>query len=500
MELYKSLFPPPNLPLLLPDETLYSWCGHVHTWNSNASVIQTSKQLFNNRYAALLHDFPSFLGPLIEKTGSTFNCSNDLALKNTLLGYFLAFQKTDLSHEILETIHHNNYPSLKYKLGLIASGIGANHPLKHCHQCLSEDIAQFGRGYWHLSHQFPSTFVCLKHKQPLNILRIKSSPVHLRSWLLPETVKETERLRLTHDEHIYRLMTLANFSSAVAQQPPGAFDGQTLAWLYQGQLKKKGLLTERGSLKIKQINELVAEYYIGLDQLPEFQILHSLKLETGGFIGSIARKKPKRGHPFKHLLFINFLFDHPKEFLTAYQEATNEPPHWLKPAPLAKPKPKDPRINELLTLVREQGNSLTHAAQLVGISVTTATQWAKKHGLAYTPRTKTLNPELLEKVTAEIKNGTPKKAIVETTRISLVSLNRLLFADKKLNAAWQGATFNKKQKKYRLAWIALTKGRLGVPVKQLRSIPGNGYIWLYRHDREWLSQHLPGLFISHTKD
>ena len=498
MEHYKPLFPPPNLPLLLPDETLYSWRGHVHIWNSNASVIQTSKQLFNNRYAALLHDFPSFLGTLIEKTGDMFDSSNELALKSTLLGYFLAFQKTDLSHKILETIHHNNYPSLKYKLGLIASGIGANHPLKHCHQCLSEDIARFGRGYWHLSQQFPSTFVCLKHKQPLNILRIKSSPVHLRSWLLPETVQETEKLRLTHDQHIDRLMDLAHVSSAVAQQPPGTFDGQILAWLYQGQLKKKSLLTERGSLRIKQINALVAEYYIGLDQLPEFQILNSLKLETGGFIGSIARKKPKRGHPFKHLLFINFLFNHPEEFLTAYQKATNESPNWVKPAPLAKPKPKDPRINELLTLVRAQGNSLTQAAKLLGISVTTATQWAKKHGLAYTPRTKTLNPELLEKVTAEIKNGTPKAVIVETTRISLVSLNRLLFADKKLNEAWKNARFRNKQKNYRLSWIGLIESRPGVPAKHLRNIPGNGYTWLHRHDREWLSQHLPGLFINHT--
>jgi len=497
MEIHKSLFPPPNLPLLLPDETLYSWCGHVHIWNCNASVIQTSKQLFNNRHAALLHDFPSFLGTLIEKTGDMFDSSNDLALKSTLLGYFLAFQKVDLSHEVLEAIRHNNYPSLKYKLGLIASGIGANHPLKYCHHCLSEDIAHFGRGYWHLSQQFPSTFVCLKHKQPLNILRIKRSPVHLRSWLLPETVK-TERLQLTHDQHIGRLMTLARFSSIIARQPPGAFDSQILAWLYQGQFKEKGLLTERGSLKIKQINELVTEYYIGLDQLPEFQILNSLKLETGGFIGSIARKKPKNGHPFKHLLLINFLFNRPEEFLTAYQKATNEPPNWIKPAPSAKPKPKDPRADELLTLVHEQNNSLTQAAKIIGISVTTAIQWAKKSGIVYTTRTKTLKPELLKKVTNKIKNGTSKKVIVETEDISLVSLNRLLFADKKLNEAWQNATFNKKQKEYRLVWTTLIKARPGVPVKRLRSIPDNGYAWLYRHDREWLSEHMPGLFINHT--
>ena len=96
--------PPPNLPILYPEETLYSWCAQVHAWNGNPSVLNTSKQLFGSPYSGLLHDFPANLKVLHEKTFGLLPDSIDLALNHTLLGYYLPFHEKTASFKILKGV------------------------------------------------------------------------------------------------------------------------------------------------------------------------------------------------------------------------------------------------------------------------------------------------------------------------------------------------------------------------------------------------------------
>ena len=496
MEPQQSLFPPPNLPLLLSGETLYSWCGHVHLWNGNSHVMQTSRQLFGAPHAALLHDFPAFLNRLQEKTEGLLPPSRQIALAHTLLGYFLAFESEEFGEDLLTRTCTGNYPQLKYKLGIPASRVGASHPLKYCRKCLSEDLAAYGRGYWHLSHQFPSAFICHRHTLPLCFVRSENSPVHLRTWLLPEYSHSVEKAATLNKVQEERLLKLAQFSIAAAAEMPGTLNERELAWTYQSRIREKGMLTSRGSLKLKVLNRMVRDYYAGLEQLPGLEILYSLQSETGGFVGSIARKRPKAGHPLKHLLLASLLFDSWPSFMERYRQVQDTTPDWLSPpAPEASP-PSDQRINRFTRLVRERDMSLRQAAKSVGISVTTATQWAKRHELDYTRRTQTLDEKLLGTVRTKLRKGALKKTIVATTSISLVSLNRLLAAEPELAQAWQTARFRIERKKYRRNWLSLIEAHPGIPVKQLRKIPGNGYQWLYRHDHHWLTFHLPGLFHS----
>ena len=409
MKPLESFFPPPNLPILLPNETLYSWYGHIHLWNGNASVLQTSLQLTDIRYSALLHDFPASLDTMIEKTGGIFNNPTELALRHTLLGYFLTFRSSEFGQEILQKVRLGSYQHLKYKLGIPASRIGAEHPLKCCPKCLSEDLAEFGRGYWHLSHQFPSAFVCSKHALPIHILRLAQSPVHQRIWLLPESAPFMEKIGPLNGTQTAKLLALAQISIEASQMKPGSLDERLLAWAYQSRIHEEGLLTTRGSLKIKMLNQWVCDYYAGLEHLPGFQVLHSLQKETGGFVGTIARKQPKRGHPFKHLLLINLLFDSWNAFLEHYAQVRDAPPDWLQPPSHAEVPQDDPRVSRFINLIRDQGMSLTRAGILTGISTTTATQWAKRHNIKYTARTKTLDDALLNTVRAKLRKGTPKK-------------------------------------------------------------------------------------------
>lgn len=169
-------------------ETLYSWCGAVHLENGFSSVLDTSRILFGNRYAGLLHDFPAHQENLIESTGLE-STPMDLTLRHTLLGYFLPFKPQALSTFLLNKVTTGTYPQLKYKPGIPASRLGGYHPLKACPVCQDEQRNTAGRAFWQIEHQFPSSLICVKHRVPLQKIELSQSPVHLRTWMYPDTEK-----------------------------------------------------------------------------------------------------------------------------------------------------------------------------------------------------------------------------------------------------------------------------------------------------------------------
>ncbi len=495
-----SLFPPANLPILLPDETLYSWCGQVHLWNGNASVLDTSLQLFGARYAGLLHDFPAHLGYLQQSTQGLLGAPEALALNHSLLGYFLAFKPIDLGQDILSRLLQGSYPQLKYKLGVTASRVGGHHPLKYCSQCLREEQARWGRGYWHLSHQLPSVFMCPVHETPLRMLTQHASPVHLRQWLMPGDHALDQQMLPISEQQYRHLLQLARISIAAARLSPGSLNTQHLAWTYQKRLQEQGLMTRHGSVRIRILTAAVAEHYRGLESLPGMSILHSMNNEQNGFIGSITRRRPRGGHPLKHLLLIAYLFRDWNHFWNSYHDAVERPPEWPKYTPDRKDKQSDPRLDRLLELVTDHGLSIRKAAQQVGISTTTATQWAKRNGIPYTRRTQSLDEHLLKSVRQQLRQGLTKVEIISTAPITRCSLNRLLAAEPELASAWQAARHRIDRRRYRQNWRSLMQRHPGLATKHLRKMPGNGYQWLYRHDRDWLTRNLPGLFHDATPE
>jgi len=488
-------FPPPNLPTLLAYETLYSWCSQVHIWNGNASVITTSNQLYGKPYAAQLHDFPSHLENLRKRTLYLLPEAASLALNHTLLGFYLPFHEIDEANSLLDTVIQESLPQLKYKLGLVASRLGGDHPLKFCHQCVDMDLELHGRPAWHTQHQQPSSFICIKHGEPLHAIKLSATPVHLREFVLPATSKfPSESLSIEDTGHGQdRQIKLAQFGTEAHRQTPGAFNPKSLAWTYQHRLRDMGLLTSRGSIKIKDCCQLVSEYYRGFEQLPGFQILSSLTNSSNGFVGSITRKQPKKSHPFKHLLLMTCLFDSWNEFKEIHHLMSQNPPEWLDP-PAPRSKQKDARKDELLELLHQQDVSIRAAAKKIGIDITTATQWAKQSGKTYTSRAKILNENKLEQIRNLLAQGKAKNEVAELGGVSLVTVNRILAADFDLKMRWENAQRDIKRKRYRKAFMATVDKHPGVPVKLLRHIPGNGYQWLYRHDRKWLSEHLPALW------
>jgi transposase len=490
------LLPPPNLPTLQPGETLYSWAGYVYAKNAVLDPRELSRRLYGAPYAALLHDFPAHLDGLDIRLAGALGNPRDLALSRTLLGYFLPPLASQVAAELLSRTRVSAYSTIKFKLGIPASRVGGNHPLKACCSCISEDEVGMGRAYWHIEHQFPSALVCVKHERMLRWVQGDITPVHQRGWILPTFGLPRKWLEPPEPpaRQVVKLMTLAEYSSAWAQLAPASLDSQQLSRTYQAAMRANGWVTTGGNLRLRDITAAVKDHFHGLDALPGLASIAVIRDDWPGLVGTLARSAPRSGHPLKHLLLISMLFPDWTAFLRAYEGARGpvpEPKTDIEDNQAATPAP----MSAFAALVKA-GSSLSSAAAEIGVSTSTGVRWAKLLSLPYTSRAKSLKPQMLDAVRACLRRGVTKEEVSRTCGISAVSLNRLLSSEPALAEEWRKARTAIMRTANRAQFLRAIRSHPGWTIKQLRRLRGNGYMWLYRHDREWLLHHLPGMWSS----
>jgi len=484
-----------QLPTMFPNETLYSWCGRYHQLSGNNLVTATNLQLFASRYAGLSHDIPNYINNFVDRTRNVFGTAEEIISKHSLLPFYLPFLNQEKATYIIHGIRTGSHIHTKYLLGLPASRVGANHPLKVCKECINEQEHNFGVCYWSLQHQLPSSWICHKHYLPLFSIKTTQTPVHLREWILPNKkyLNSSTFIPTLNSKQISKLDRISRFGEKTLLLLNSTFNPITLSHCYQLALHKRGMLTEQGNLRLSLYLPDLKDYYKDISTLPGFQILQSLDCTTGGFAAVISRKKPKVNHPLKHLLLISYLFKDWDSFITSYNKASNTPPTWKIHKSQDHTKTNNPLYKSLYDKLCNKHLSIRESANQLGISVTTAVVWAKEQGIDVNTRPKTIGSIKLKEITNLVKSCEDKKEICSKSKISLVSLNRIFRYNTELHDLWRYSQFSKQRDAARTSFLNILEQNPGVPVKYIRKIPGNNYMWLYRHDKTWLKNNLPML-------
>ena len=480
-----------NLPILQEDETLYSWAGAVHLSNPAPDVRETSRRLYGTPFAALLHDFPSHLGSLVGSLGGYLKSPRELALRHSLLGYFLPARPIQFATQILHATESGAVSSLKFRLGIAASRVGGHHPLKGCQKCFERQIKSQGRAYWIIDHQLPSVLCCVEHNETLQVAWDPITPVHRRGWLLPfyGLAREWHAYPPVSEIQFQRLKRLAEFSVLWAKQRPSSFDASRLSCVYRSALREHDLMTPGGSLRLAEIVRLVRQHYSGLEGFAELRAIRSSEASWSTLVGAASRRAPRPCHPLKHLLLISALFPSWLDLMTAYETTlipTTEAVSKLVSLPVAPTSQQT-----FAELVKNQGLSISAAGRSAGITATTAVRWAKVLGLTFTPRAKTYTQDRLDAARAMLRRGETKVQVTAALNFSQGAVNRLISSEPDLAAAWRAAQHELARRATREKFSTILAQMRGRPLKEIRAVPGCGYSWLYRHDRLWLKENLP---------
>jgi hypothetical protein len=485
-------FVPAFLPQIEDGETLYSWAAGYHRLSGNALAKESSLQLFGDSRAGLRHDFPSHLDHFVKNTNGVFGDAGTLAYERTIFGFFAPFQDQRGAEDVLSLMRGISVEKVKSTLGLLPSRVGGFFPLKACPDCIKTDLKANTVSRWHVEHQWPSTWICRKHRKPLQALKRECQPKDLRKWLLPEDVSETEwdKFHVT-DSAKSKLSWIAELSAHVSKNRSLHLDHQLLRYTYLCRAKERGWLSTDGSLKLAEVRTLFLDYYAGMDGLPGYEVVRSVEAEHGGMLGMLMRQYDWKRHPLKHLLLIAFMFDTVSEFDETYQQVwaayTNGGLDALKMMVGESWKA------ELKRLVEVDLMSLSGAARAIGIPLSVAIRVAKQEGVAYQRRARVLNTVLGDEIMDMIAGGLSRDEIQQRTGIKKTLLKDLLAREPTLRDAWRKMDFDRRKDGYRANFLALIDQYRGVPVKRLRLLSGNGVSWLYRNDRAWLGENLPNM-------
>lgn len=474
---------PQPLPDWLPDETLFSWASRYHQISGARLPAQTCLALFGKPRQGYQHDFPSPLIPFVHATQGRFGDTRLIARTRTILPFYLSHRDLNIADAAYAALSEPNSGMLKYQLGILTSRFRANHPLKACHQCMSEDEHRYGTPYWHMQHQLPGVWICPQHGLLLLTCTTKSTGLERFAWVLPNKgqliSRHGQELSLNSKQ---ALRQLAHLSIAWATMPEASFNEAALAATYRAQLIRTHGMKSRSAA-----SNAYSASVSPLQHIDELQALATSPTHATHVLNRWVFAPRGSTHPLRHLSLIHWLFPDWPSFLSSYQ---SEPQQGgdisnCRPSGIAGCGHLDPRKEEAIIRLRSSETPSSIAKNL-HLATQTVIAWATAAGVRTSRRPKKLKGDSYLQLVEALRGGISKSDAATHFGLSIQSVTRVLRSEVGLSDAWRQSRFDATQLTARSTWQStVTKyGNLGI--KQLRQLEPAVYAWLYRNDGDWL--------------
>lgn len=500
----------PDLPVgldLLPDETIFSWCSRYHRLAANGQDKTTCLQLFGHERIGSAHDFPARIDELVVKTKGGLGTATEIIRKRTLLPYYLAFKSSAVARQSEAALRGEGIGSLKYRLGLLTSGLGAAHPLKACPNCMQSDFDTHGWSYWRRSHQWPGVWLCPEHQRSLWVTHLKQRQSDRFTWVLP-TRAGCAPLRYL-EEHLpiagnaAWMLKLGRLSSALVDCAPGSFaDPVRLAEVFRGRMKTLGMIHGGGRVRWTAVMPSIKGLAPKLICLPDFN--HQVDLSL--LQTQLARLLSARAltHPLRYLIWITCWFDDLENFRSEYDctlkaifPISIDAPEVAPSIRTTGPSKEQARF---LSAACQGTIRLTAAAQQAGVSYTTMAAWASREMFEPSRRPKKLHAALWEQATNMLREGSDKMDVARACFVSEVTITRILRTIPGLQDQWHTRRYEDRRSTARQIWKDVSRLHPYLGIKAIRRLEPAAYAWLYRNDRSWLTASLKNVPKTRTRN
>jgi len=433
----------------LPDETLFSLCSRQHMVMGNLDHKTTSTAVLGVSEKFIKHDIPCGIAAL-EQTGFHYwGSAESILLYHTIFSVFVPFQTSIKIEDAIKTIKGSRIDSLKYRLGLVSSGFGAEHPLKACPDCMRDDVNAHGVAYWHLPHQYPGVLICPSHKAWLLASTNSRRWSGRFEWSLPT---EDSLIQQASSQELWsRPAFLALANNVIDLASIGRvrfFDSCAVAAAY-----RSALLQGRKPASLLDRLEPLRRFHL-------FESLPAVDESAESFVKQLIRPLRRSIHPLKHLVLIDWLFGDLNSFLEAY--------------------------NAEVARLGRQAESTPSRAPYGRVSLASAAAPTKN-----TPRPKRLKGQLKENLLLKLGKGVSKLELCVEFQITVSTINKLLRAHPTTNDQAIEARQGREIADHRAQWQHLHGLHPELGVQALRNIIPSLYAWLYRNDKAWLKAEGP---------
>lgn len=473
----------------LPDETLFSLCSRYHKASGNRLASTTCKALFGHPQQGSAHDFPARLDHFSRMAGGLLGTPESIIEKHTILPLYLRFATADLVRRAILASCEGSVGSLKFQLGLLTSAFRANHPLKACPICMREDAEHFATAYWHREHQLPGLWVCRQHGCRLLSSDLKATGVSRFHWILPSASQFQAPDTSPVPPSIFRF---GHMVAAVGSREGLHLGPDRLSQAFRLGLDREGFL--KGPTQCLRREAAGGSYAAFLKPLVSVEQLNALPSSVTMACADLTRQLGPRAsavHPLRRLALAAWLFEDLDDLLAIHSatlaRCSSRQHSAGQAGATSRDTAPDARKKQFFSAL-VTSKSLSAAARSAGIDTTTAMAWCASQGISTPRRPKILKPELRAALTAMLRKGIGKREVAEAGKVSLQTITTLLRTEVGLHEEWKLAGFKNAQRHNRRRWVRTTSNNPISGVKAARMKEPSVYAWLYRNDRDWLSE------------
>ncbi|WP_342540504.1 TnsD family transposase [Heyndrickxia sp. FSL K6-6286] len=296
-----------------PDELMYSAIARYHFYSGNIDFKDTLEEVFQSRTVIPSVEIGSHFSVLVEQFGSNYSVESLLA-KHTIYPFYAPFLSKNRQKELLHDVQGDG-KGLYIRLGMVAGGICKKDWLCYCPECAANDIDQYGEPYIHREHQLQGIDFCAHHE-----LKLKKYPVDPSKQSRIEFIRFDKRsLNLSMIQEVEPKefeaiqIALAKKAYQLLQVPIDRFSRESINHKYRVLLREHKLITT--SNRVRQ-NEL---YKAFKSKFPKgFLVKYESEIDVDdeyNWLRIITRNLKRHSHPFRHLLMLYFLEQDVDSFL-----------------------------------------------------------------------------------------------------------------------------------------------------------------------------------------
>lgn len=296
-----------------PDELIYSAVARYHFYSGNIDCKDTLEEVFQNRSVIPSVEIGSHFSVLVEQLGSNYSVES-LVANHTIYPYYAPFLSKQRQQDLLQDVQRDG-KGLYTRLGMVAGGICKNDGLYYCPECAASDIEQYGEPYIHREHQLQGIDFCAHHEQKLKKYPIDfSKQSRIKFIRFDKKVMNLLMIQEVEPKEFAAIqIALAKMAYQLLQVPIHQFCRESINLKYRALLRERNLITT--SNRIRQ-NELYKAFQ---SKFPKgFLLKYESVIDVDdeyNWLKVITRNLKRHVHPFRHLLMLYFLEQDADSFL-----------------------------------------------------------------------------------------------------------------------------------------------------------------------------------------
>ena len=457
----------PLFPKPLPDETVFSLLCRFHLLSAQGSFKANTLDMMGINASRPSNELPSFLPSFSKVSGISIN---QLIHNFTSVHYYEPFMSKGCFKTLVSGLANGETSSLQSKLGMVANRMMQGQNLKFCPQCAESDIEKYGITYWRVTHQLVGVNVCNEHH--CQLYGVPRTSVKI---ILPPQCSSIDCNNVDCDltQLIFDEFHDNSFSYCLNK----------LRNCYESQLSKLGFLTTGRRIRQRLLKAYLCDRLSQLSATSKaYQLLYS-ECSLGRYPECLFYLEHCNHQPLKHLFLIFSLFGSWQAFKASFNSSMLDIEH-VERSSVTKPIEWAKGFDLL-----NEGKSLRQAAMAVGTTVSTLKIKALQKGICVDTRPSKIFEDTQRAIWRKLFIGIKCREIASMMKLSIGAVEKVLSRYPELVTLRKKIRdMHKRQQHRQNLQRAASKFQTRNEIK--RALSGS-YMWLYKHDRTWLYQHLP---------